>query len=303
VLKSTTMVAAEQQRIQMLKLKSSAAYVSMAAALFLIVIKTAAGIITGSISVWASLLDSAMDIFASTVNFFAIRAASIPPDENHAYGHGKAESLAGLFQSLVITISGLYLIWEAARRLFSREAISDEWIGIGSMIISITVSLGVVRYIRPIARQTDSPALASDAAHYASDVFSNLGALLALLLTFITGWRLADPIVSILISSYILWSAAKVARDSIDVLMDHSLPYSTEEQIAQIVKRYEQSGVLGFHDLRTRRSGSQKFIDLHLDIIRHKTLEEAHEVTVKVIRDIQAEIPDSNVNVHMDPSE
>src|SRR5919205_543347 len=162
------------------KLKASAARLSVLAAALLILIKTATGYLTGSISVWASLLDSTMDIFASAINFFAVRAASRPPDEDHAYGHGKAESLAGLFQALVITGSGLFLVWEAIKRIVEPRETEAEGVGIATMIVAILVSVGLVYRLKQVARKTDSPALAADAVHYASDVYSNGAALAAL---------------------------------------------------------------------------------------------------------------------------
>src|SRR5918911_2980720 len=236
--------------------KTSAARLSMLAAAFLIVLKTATGFITGSISVWASLLDSAMDIFASTINYFAVRAAARPPDEDHAYGHGKVESLAGLFQAVVITVSGLFLIREAIMRIISPPATSAEWLGVASMLVATGVSVALVARLRRVARQTDSLVLSADALHYATDVYTNGGALCALLLVRLSGWRLADPLISIAISLYILASAFAVARDSVDVLMDKRLPMEVDEQIGEIVGRFREQGVLGHHDVRTRLSGS-----------------------------------------------
>lgn len=284
-------------------LKNSAARLSIFAAAFLIALKSGTGWITGSISVWASLLDSTMDIFASTINFFAVRAAARPPDEDHAYGHGKAESLAGLFQAFVITASGLYLIWEAIKRIIEPSQTSSELIGIGTMLVAVVVSFALVARLRKIANQTESPALAADAVHYVTDIYTNGGALLALVILYFTNWTLADPIISILISIYILTSAFNVAHESVDVLMDRRLPLEIDEQVADIVNRYKEEGVYGFHDLRTRRSGSQKFIDLHLDVERTKSLEEAHHVSVNILRTIEAEIPRSYVQIHTDPAE
>ncbi|HEV2916016.1 MAG TPA: cation diffusion facilitator family transporter [Pyrinomonadaceae bacterium] len=281
--------------------KISVARLSMLAAGFLILLKTATGFLTGSISVWASLIDSAMDIFASAINLVAVRAAARPADEDHAYGHGKAESLAGLFQSLVIAASGAFLIYEAIRRLVEPHATSQEWIGIMTMLVAIIVSVALVRRLRRVARETESLALASDAIHYASDIFTNSGALLALLIVVLTGWQMADPLISIMIAIYILWSAAAVGREAMDVLMDRRLPIDIDERIAAVINRYREQGVLGFHDLRTRRSGSQKFIDLHLEVERDKRLEEAHDLTVQVLRAIEADIPRSRVHIHTDP--
>ncbi len=282
--------------------KSSAARLSIAAAAFLIVLKTATGLVTGSISVWASLLDSAMDIFASTINYFAVRAAARPPDADHAYGHGKVESLAGLFQSVVITISGLFLIREAVIRIRSPHVTSSELLGVASMFIATLVSIGLVARLRHVARRTDSLVLSADALHYATDVYTNGGALVALLVIRLTGWRLADPLTSLAISAYILFSAFNVARESVDVLMDKRLPPEVDEQVAEIVGRFRAQGVLGFHDLRTRRSGAQKFIDLHLEVPRERSLEEAHALSVQVLRTIEAEIPRARVQIHTDPA-
>jgi ferrous-iron efflux pump FieF len=282
--------------------KNAAARLSMLAAGSLVILKAATGLLTGSISVWASLLDSTMDILASTINLVAVRAAARPADEDHAYGHGKAESLAGLFQSLVIAASGAFLIYEAIRRLVEPHPTRSEWVGIITMLIAIAVSIALVRRLRRVARETESLALRSDAVHYASDIFTNSGALAALLIVVVTGWQVADPLISILIAVYILWSAVSVGRESMDVLMDRRLPVDIDERIAEIVRRYQDRGVIGFHDLRTRRSGSEKFIDLHLEVERNQRLEDAHEVTVEVLRAIEEEIPRSRVHIHTDPA-
>jgi ferrous-iron efflux pump FieF len=282
--------------------KSSAARLSMLAAGFLIAVKTATGVITGSISVWASLLDSTMDIFASAINYFAVRAASRPADEDHSYGHGKAESLAGLFQSLVIAASGIFLIYESIRRIINPNPTKSEWVGILTMIVAVLVSVALVARLRRVARETESPALQADATHYVTDIYSNASALLALVIVGLTPYQIADPIISLGIAFYILWSAVTVGRDSIDVLMDRRLPLQVDEQVAEVVGRYRDQGVLGFHDLRTRRSGSQKFIDLHLEVERDMRLQEAHDVTVRVLRAIEAEIPRARVQIHTDPA-
>ncbi|HEX8493215.1 MAG TPA: cation diffusion facilitator family transporter [Pyrinomonadaceae bacterium] len=283
--------------------KNDAARLSILAAGFLVTLKTATGLLTGSISVWASLLDSAMDILASTINLVAVRAASQPADEDHAYGHGKAESLAGLFQALVIAASGIYLIWEAARRIIKPQVTSYEWVGMATMLIATATSIALVRRLRRVASETDSLALQSDSLHYMTDIYMNMSALVALLIVRLSGWQVADPLISITIALYILWSAAHVARESIDVLMDRRLPPEVDEQIAEIVARFRQEGALGFHDLRTRRSGSQKFIDLHLEVERDQLLEEAHALTVRVLRAIEAEIPRARVQIHTDPAD
>jgi len=283
-------------------LKSSTARLSIYAAAFLIALKSGTGWLTASISVWASLLDSVMDIFSSTLNYIAVRIASRPADEDHLYGHGKVESLAGLFQALVIGSSGAFVIWEAVHRIREPHPTQSEGIGIASMVIAVVVSVALVMRLRRVARETDSPALSSDAVHYATDIYINLGVLAALAVTILTGWRLIDPIISIVIAIYILWSAVRVAFESVNVLMDRKLPEDVDELVATVVNRYTADGVLGFHDLRTRRSGSLRFVDLHLEVQRDKKFEEAHELTVKVIRAIEAELPRTRVQIHTDPA-
>jgi len=170
------------------------------------------------------------------------------------------------------------------------------------MIIAIVASAWLVRKLRRAAQETDSPALSSDALHYVTDIYISAGVLVALLLTALTNWKLADPLISLGIALYILKSAVGLAHESINVLMDRRLPVEVDDKVAEIVARYKNEGVQGFHDLCTRRSGSQRFIDLHLEVDRNKRFEEAHDLTVKVLRAIEAEIPRSKVHVHTDPT-
>lgn len=282
-------------------LKQSAARLSIVTAAVLIVLKTATGLLTGSISVWASLLDSVTDIIASVINYLVIRIAARPADEDHTYGHEKAESLGALCQALIISVSGSLIIWGAINRILKPVAPDAAWLGIGSMFISMMISFALVRRLRRVARETNSPAIQSDAAHYATDIGTALSALIALLLVTLTGWKLADPIISIGISLYILWSAAGIARHSVDILMDRHIGTDADAQIARIVSNYRNEGVRGFHKLRSRYSGAQRFIDLHLEVDENKTFREAHDLTVLVIRAIEAEIPQVSVHIHTDP--
>lgn len=282
-------------------MKNSAARLSVVVAVFLIALKATSGWLTGSLSVWASLLDSVLDLFASTLNFIAVRAASRPADEDHAYGHGKAESLTSLFQAIVIGASGIFIVWEGVHRIRDRHQTRSEAIGIFTMIVAIGASVWLVRKLRRVANETESLALSSDALHYATDIYINGGVLIALLLTAFTGWSVVDPLISLVIALYIIKSSVGLAQESINVLMDRRLPVQVDATIAEIVARYRTMGVRGFHDLRTRRSGSERFIDLHVEVDRNKRFEEAHDLTVRVLRAIEAEIPRSKVHIHSDP--
>jgi ferrous-iron efflux pump FieF len=224
-----------------------------------------------------------LDLFASTLNFMAVRASSRPADEDHAYGHGKAESLTSLFQSIVIGASGIFIIWEAVHRIREPHQTRSEAIGIVSMMVAIGASIWLVRKLRRVAKETESPALGSD-------------------LTALTSWSVVDPLISLAIALYIIKSAFGLAHESINVLMDRKLPFEVDIKVAEIVARYRNEGVHGFHDLRTRRSGSEKFIDFHLEVDRNKRFEEAHDLTVRILRAIEVEIPRSKVHVHTDPA-
>jgi ferrous-iron efflux pump FieF len=279
--------------------RTAAAAASMATAAALVAIKVAAGVATNSLSLYASAVDSITDIFASTVNYYAIRAASRPADSDHAYGHGKAEGLAGLFQSVVIVGSGLFLGYEAVRRLVEPKQLHAEAIGIAVMAISMGASLLLVRYLRRVARETNSIALAADSLHYSTDVLANGGVLAVLVLVRVTGLQVLDPVASLLISAYILYAASGVMRDAIDQLMDRALPDEVHDRVRDIALGHPD--IRGVHDLRTRASGSRRFIEIHLEIDGTKSLADAHRTAVEVLRRIEAEIPGSKVFVHTDP--
>lgn len=279
--------------------RGRAAATSVAVAVGLVVLKTVAGIVTGSLSLLASAVDSLTDIFASTVNFFAIRAAARPADREHAYGHGKAEGLAGLFQGAVIGVSGVYLAYESVLRILRPTPLESEAVGVAVMVVSIVSSFVLVRYLRRVARETSSLALEADSTHYAIDVISNGGVLLLLVVVRITKIPILDPLVSLAISGYILYAAYHVLKESIDHLMDRSLDDAVHDRIRAIALGH--ASVLGVHDLRTRSAGAKSFVELHLEMDGEQSLRTAHDAAVAVLRVIEAEIPGCKVFVHTDP--
>lgn len=291
----------ERERLATGRRQTRAATVSVLVAISLVLLKTIAGAMTNSLSLFATAVDSLTDIFAAAVNLVAIRAASRPADHEHVYGHGKAEGLAGLFQSLVIGMSGAYLGYESALRLANPEPIRAEVVGIAVMAVSMVATVLLVRYLRRVARETDSIALEADSMHYATDVLANGGVLILLAVVAVTGMPILDPIASLAISAYIVWSAIGVLRNSIDHLMDRALPDDVIEVVAELANRHEQ--VLGVHDIRTRVAGSQRFIELHLEMDGQMSLRESHDVAVEVLREVEREVPNSSVFVHVDPVE
>jgi ferrous-iron efflux pump FieF len=281
------------------RLMKRATYASIAVAAVLIVAKTAAWGITGSVSVLSSLLDSLLDAVASAVNLFAVHHALTPADREHRFGHGKAEPLAGLAQAAFITGSAVLLLIQAGQRLRAPPAIVDIDVGIAVMVLSIVLTVALVTYQRRVVRATGSVAIGADRLHYASDLLMNLSVIAALVLA---GWfdiRYADPIFGIAVAVYILVSALRIGRQSLDLLMDRELPDEQRAMIRDIVLRHPE--VKSLHDLRTRSAGLDIFIQLHIEMDPEMSLIRAHAVSDEVEADIRAAFPNAEVIIHQDP--
>lgn len=273
---------------------------SLVAAAGLGVLKLMAAVFTSSLSIVASLVDSVMDLFASSVNFFAVRVAGRPADREHAYGHGKAEGLAGLVQVLVVGFTGIYLLVEGARRLVEGVGIAHTDLGIGVMIVATVVSAWITWKLRSTARRTGSLALQADAVHYASDVWTNLGVLGALIVIKATGWQWVDGVVALTVAAVVTGTAVRVLRRSADELMDRGLPEQEVDDLLDAV-RAEVGQVRGLHDVRTRRSGPTVFVDCHAQFDRDLSFVEAHRLSEQVRIAIEKARPGALAIVHADP--
>ena len=272
---------------------------AVAAAALMIVGKLGAWLATDSVSILSSLADSVMDVLASLINLFAVRQALQPPDREHRFGHGKAEPLAGLGQALFISASAIFLIVEAVGRILEPEPIARAPVGIGVMVFATIVTTALVTYQRRVVRLTGSTAIRADALHYASDILMNIGVIAALALAMTEGWGLADPIIALVIAAVIIHAAVRVARSAIQQLMDREFPEQDRERIRQIV--LEHPDVLNCHDLRTRRSGIDSFIQVHVEMDSSLTLLRAHEISDDVEARIRKVFPHAEVLIHADP--
>ena len=272
---------------------------AVAAAALMIVGKLGAWLATDSVSILSSLADSVMDVLASLINLYAVRQALQPPDREHRFGHGKAEPLAGLGQALFISASAIFLIVEAVGRILEPEPIARAPVGIGVMVFAIIVTTALVTYQRRVVRLTGSTAIRADALHYASDILMNIGVIAALALAMTVGWGLADPIIALVIAAVIIHAAVRVARSAIQQLMDREFPEQDRERIRQIV--LEHPDVLNCHDLRTRRSGIDSFIQVHVEMDSSLTLLRAHEISDDVEARIRKVFPHAEVLIHADP--
>lgn len=282
--------------------KLRTALLSIFVAISLIIIKLVFGLITNSVSILASAADSLLDFTASSVNYFSIRKSEKPPDDDHRFGHGKAEGLAGLFQCFVIGVSSIYLIFVSIEKIIYGSELKKLDLGIGVMVFTIIVSFIVAKYIKSVSKQTDSIALSADSLHYEVDVYTNVGVILALVIVKFTGLSLVDPIMSIIIAVVILWSAKDIVIQSVNVLMDKELPQELVAQIEEIILNHS-SEVRSFHKLRTRNAGAIKFIEFHVVLDHQLTFVKSHELAEDIIKEIEAVIPNSEVTVHVDPDE
>lgn len=277
------------------------ARLSVLTALTLALLKLAAVIVTGSLSIAAALADSIMDIVASSVNFFAVRLAGQPADQEHHYGHGKAEGIAGLAQGLIIGFLGLFLLLEGAHRISSAHGeLAFTGFGIVVMAISLVASAWIGWLLLRTAKRTGSVALKADAAHYTSDIWMNAGVLGSLIAVRLTGLSWIDGAVSCVVGLVVLRTAVVVLRRSAGELMDTSLSDTQIETIRQVIADGvpEASNV---HRLRTRKSGPDIFVDMHVGFDRGLSFPEAHRLSEKVRLVVEQALPGAQVHVHADP--
>ena len=292
------MTLTSPEQIKNKKLRT--ALLSITVAIALIIIKLVFGVITNSVSILASAVDSFLDLSASSVNYFSIRKSEKPADHDHRFGHGKAEGLAGLFQCFVIGVSSIYLIYLSVWRLLNGGNLQALDLGIIVIVFSIIVSLLLARYIRRVAKETESIALNADSLHYQFDVYTNIGIVIALTIIKFTDLNLIDPIISIVIAVLIIWSAKDIVMQSLNILMDKELPEEVVIQIEEIIINHNPE-VRSFHKLRTRNAGSVKFIEFHVVLNHELTFVKSHELAEDIIKEIEAVIPNSEVTVHVDP--
>jgi ferrous-iron efflux pump FieF len=271
---------------------------SVATAALLILAKLVAWLVTGSISVLASLVDSAMDAGASLVNLFAVHWSLQPADAEHRFGHGKAQPLAALGQSAFIAGSAVFLGLEAIDRMLHPQPVAE--IGVGLMVIGIAIAatLALLALQHHVIRRTGSTAIRADALHYATDLASNGATVFALLLAGL-GWHGLDPWFGLGIGAYVLFSALRIAYEAVQLLMDRELPSESREAILTLASAVPQ--VRGVHGLRSYRSGQTIMIQLHLELDDQLPLIEAHRTAIAVQQRLRQRYSDADILIHQDP--
>lgn len=280
-------------------LMRKAGIASLSVSLFLVAIKTFAYFASHSVAMLASLADSALDLFTSSLNLFAIHQALTPADDEHRFGHGKAEPLAGLAQAAFIAASALFLVIQAVNRLIEPEPIDNSLAALVVMCVSIVCAIGLILYERRVASRTGSLAVKADATHYLGDLATNIGVVVAIGLVAWMGWLAADPLIAIAVACVMVFTAFGVGRQSLDQLMDRELPQDERDRIVRIAMIHD--GVQNVHDLKTRMAGLSTFIQLHLGLDPQMRLAEAHAISDAVEQAIGNAYPGAEVIIHQDP--
>ncbi|MCJ7440811.1 MAG: cation diffusion facilitator family transporter [Thermoanaerobaculaceae bacterium] len=266
--------------------KILAATVAASTALLLAIAKGTIALLTGSLAVLAAAVDSLMDVACSGLNAYFLRVAADPPDAEHAYGHDKAEALSGVVQAVIIAMTGVWLVGRGIARLVKPEHIANPEAGVAISAASLVVSLALVAYLRREASRTRSLALRADAFHYVTDLATNLVAGLALVGYRALGWRWLDPVASVLIAVYIIWSAIKILRDAAQELLDRGLPREVEDEVKSLLHGVAPE-VRGYHAFRSRRAGGTSFFEFRMLLDRNTSFQRTHEITEAAIRRIR----------------
>jgi len=281
------------------RLMRMATYASVTVASILVVAKLAAWSLTGSVAMLSTLVDSLLDGLASIITLIAVRHALTPADQEHRFGHGKAEALAAMAQSAFVTGSAIIVLFHAGTRLFQPQKVVATEFGVVVIVGSIILTLALVAFQHYVVKRTNSLAISADTLHYKGDLLINVAVLVALAATHFLDSIYIDPLFGAAIALYLLFGAWRILRSALDMLMDRELPESDRERIRAIAYRHKD--VCSLHDLRTRRSGSDVFIQLHLELDPEITLMAAHLISDQVELDIKQAFADAEVLIHQDP--
>lgn len=265
----------------------------------LIFLKLIVGVITGSVSIVSEAIHSTMDLAAAIIAFFSVKISDKPADENHPYGHGKFENISGVIEALLIFIASIWIIFEAVKKLLHPEGIGSVGMGFIVMFISALINQIVSKKLYKVAKQEDSIALEADALHLKADVYTSLGVGGGLLLIWITGLNFLDPVVAILVAIFILKEAFGLLKTAFSPLLDVKLSDDEITVIEEQINKHE-SVYCDFHNLRTRKSGSIKYIDLHLVVPENMSVKKAHDLCDIIEDDIEKTLKNTEVMIHLE---
>ena len=281
------------------ELTRRAALASVAMALFLVALKSWASWDTGSVAMLGSLADNTLDLVASLITFLGVRWAAMPADAEHRFGHGKAEALAALVQVILITVSALVIGWRAIARFSSGERTQGLELGVAVSIVAMAATFALLAYQRHVIRRTGSVAITTDHLHYKTDFAINLSVIAALVLDQLLGWRTADPLFGLGIALWLLYGAWSAGSHSIDQLMDRECPEAERQAFLAATREYPE--LAGLHDLRTRHSGTHRFVQFHVWVPPDWTVKRAHDSLERVEHALCDRFPATEIIIHLDP--
>ena len=280
--------------------KSGAAKLMLIVVIGLIVLKVVVAVITGSISILAQAVDSFLDLFAVVVTFVTINISAKPADEEHPFGHGKVENIAAIVQAVLIFTAGGLIIYSALQKIITGAKVELAEAGIGVMLVSMIASIILSRHLFKVAKGADSIVLQANAQNIAADVYSTAAVLAGMIAVRFTGLNILDPIIAIAVALLILKTAYDVLRRSFGGLIDTKLPKAEEDEITSCIMEHGGK-VVAFHDLRTRKAGSHRYIELHLVMPKNASVEEAHRMCDHLEQDIRKRLSRTNVTIHVEP--
>jgi cation diffusion facilitator family transporter len=283
--------------------KQRAAALSIVSNSVLILLKVVAGTITGSVAILTEAVHSSIDLVASIVAFFSVRKADEPADDSHRYGHEKIENLAAAIEGILILVGSAVIVFEAVRRLLGDGRLHTRGLGIGVVAFSLVANLIVSSIIGRNARETESAALEGDAAHLRIDALTSAGVLFGLALADITGAHWIDPTVALVVAGAIMFSGVRILGRSSSVLVDHALPADEVVAIRDAVEAFGPRGVVGYHELRTRRAGARRYVDLHVQFRAGTSLEAAHGTAHELQDVIARRLRGADVLIHLEPED
>jgi cation diffusion facilitator family transporter len=271
----------------------------------LFAVKVIVGVVTGSISIWAQAADSSLDIFAVVITFLTVGYSAKPPDSEHPFGHGKAEDVGAALQAGLLLIAAVVIIYSAVRRIISGTTVELTEAGIAVMLVSLVSSIWLSRFLFKVARTTGSVALEANANNITGDVFSTAGVMVGLTIVRVghslgAHLDILDPVLAILVSALILRAAYRVGKMAFQGLVDVKLPADEEEALMSLIMEHAGRFV-GVHRVRTRHSGRQHYIDLHMVMPKGTSVEEAHSMCDHLEQDIEMKLSHSSVTIHVEP--
>lgn len=286
----------------MFKKPSHIAFLSVCSNTLVVTIKMIVGVLTGSVAIISEAIHTLLDLLASCIAFISVKLSSRPPDKNHPYGHGKIENLSGTIETMLIFVAGIWIIVESVKKIINPEPVSMPSLGIAVMLFGAFMNFIVSRIVNRAAVENHSIAMRSNAFHLLTDVYTSLGVAFGLLIVSVTNWTFLDPLIGIGLAMYIMIEAIHLWKESFNPLLDNNLPEETEDEIRQIIDRFDNE-FIEYHNLRTRRSGPVEYIDFHLIVNKNTSIEVAHELCNRIEFAIKERFHRAETFIHLEPEE